>query len=399
MSSELCESAARLGYDVDWAHVREDVEDWVPREVDDIFHDLAKAVSARSREPDAVVNFGRAGVLDGIVRIARAMERLRAEGVVRDGTKLVGPSTHAAEVWGNKALIARSLRELRLPIPKTVEVDADSVANLARQVEDGAFPVPLVVKVVDLTGGVGMRFAGNARELVAAVRELSYLRRPMVASQFVDGDEVSVDLLRLGRDVLVYPPGFKRATDRDLTHADHKIKVNGVVRHIEAFDRDVVRIAESFDLQGFFSLEAVVTRARPAEWLILEGATRVTNNIQMQDASLGIDSFAAVVKYVTGQTWLPRQERLGLALSIPIYRHRGQRSVDELARYDWVRQVKLEDLAQMPDSRDDRTRLTVKMAVDGLDGQLRRIAEATGDDGVPARVREEIARVAATYDV
>lgn len=397
MARELCAAAARRGHAVEWEHVREDLTDWVPREADDIFRDLAAAVSRAGRAPDAVVSLGRVGVLGGIVRIARAMERLRAEGVVGPGTKLVGPSARAAEVWGDKALIARSLRCLGLPFPETVEVDLDTVGSLARRVEDGTFPAPLVVKVVDLTGGAGMRFAADAGELVAAVGELSRLRRPLVATRFVDGDEVSVDVLRLGEDVLLYPPGFKRATDHGLTHADHKIKVNGVVRHVPEFDRDVLRIAESFDLQGFFSLEAVVTRVRPAEWRILEGATRVTNNIQMQDASLGVDSFAALVDHIAGRPWRPRTERLGLALSIPIYRHQGQCSVDALAGHDWVRQVKLEDLAQMPDSRDRRTRLTVKIAVTDLDAQLDRIVAATGDESVPAGVNEEIARVAGTY--
>ena len=396
-ATELSAAVAKLGYDVDWEHVHEDVTDWVGRDGESIFRDLTAALTRLSGPPDAVVAFGRAGVPGGIVTIAGAVERLSTEGLIGPGTRVVGPSARAARVWCDKALIARSLRRLGEPIPETVEVDAASVPALAARMDAGDFPAGLVVKVVDLTGGLGMCYAGDGRDLARVVDRIGKLGRPMVASEFVDGDEVSVDLLRLGTDVLVYPPGFKRATDTGLTHADHKIKVNGVVRTVPEFERSVLRIAEAFDLQGFFSLEAVVTGTRPPAWRILEGATRLTNNIQMQDASLGIDSVALLARYVVDEPWLPVDERPGLGLSVPLYVHRGQSSVDALAAYPWVRQIKLEDLGEMPASRDDRVRLTVKMAVEDLDAQLAVIADATGDAAVGERVRREITRVGETY--
>ncbi|HUP60771.1 MAG TPA: hypothetical protein VNA69_10170 [Thermoanaerobaculia bacterium] len=396
-SREFCRVAERLEYEVEHQHVREDVQDWEVRETDEILADAVEALALLSRQPDAVINFGRASVPDGIRRIAVSMELLRADGRLAAGTKLIGPSARAAQVWGDKALIAESLRSLDLPIPATVDVDLGSVAELARRLERGEFPAPVVVKVVDLTGGSGMRYAADAEQLVKAVEELSQPGRRLVATEFVTGDEVSVDLLRLGTRTLLYPPGFKRVTDTDLTHADHKIKVNGLVREVPVFSRDMLRIAEAFDLQGFFSLEAVITSTDPIRWHILEGATRVTNNIQMQDASLGFDSFAAVLRYIKGEDWLDGPERLGLALSIPMYRHHGLESVQALSGLDWVRQVKLEDLAQMPDSKDVRLRLTAKMAVHDLGAQLAVIVAATGDTDLPHRVRVEIERVRATY--
>jgi hypothetical protein len=395
-SQELCDAGRRLGYVVGVEHVREDVRDWQARRVGAILRDAHDALGRLPRRPDAVVNFGRATVPDGIRRIAEASEHLRADHRL-DGATFVGPSAYAARVWGDKALIASSLRALGLPIPATVEVDKASVADLAAEVRLGQFPAPLVVKAVDLTGGSGMRYAANADELVDVVCQLSRPGRRLVATEFVVGDEVSVDLLRLGGRTLLYPPGFKRATDCMLTHADHKIKVNGVVREIPEFSKDLMRIAEAFSLQGFFSLEAVITSLKPPTWRILEGATRVTNNIQMQDASLGIDSYAAILRYATGQDWLDQPRRLSLALSIPIYQHRGEASVRALADHEWVRQVKLEDLKQMPDSKDTRVRLTVKMAVLDLDNQLATLTDATGANDLAGRVKAEVQRVQATY--
>jgi hypothetical protein len=396
-SRELGAAAERLGYRFETAHVREDVRDWLARDVSDLLAAARSALAHLPRRPDALVNFGRATVPDGIRRIAEVMERLRADGDLPPDTALVGPSEWAARVWGDKALTAAELRRLGLPIPQTSDVRAETLEGLILEVKQGRFPLPLVVKATDLTGGAGMRFVAHADQLAGAVGELAGSGHRLIATEFVSGDEVSVDLLRLGDRTLVYPPGFKRTTDPQLTHADHKVKVNGLVRSVPEFEWSVRRIAEVFDLQGFFSLEAVVVGTGPISWRILEGAARVTNNVQLQDASLRFDSFEAVLRYLVGEPWLPDDETPRLALSIPVYEHRGEESVEALAGLDWVRQVKLENLADMPDSRDSRVRLTVKMAVTDLDAQLRIIETATGDDTVTDRVRTEIDRIGARY--
>lgn len=396
-SADLARAVTQIGRKVSCMHVPEDIAEWsTPRNVDDIFRDMAEAVARCPVPPAAIVNFGRSTVPDGIRRIAEATERLAAK-FLSPTTKIIGPSERAAAVWGSKDLIADSLKQMEIPIPETVRVTQESAPTLTREINQRGTSGPLIVKVVDFSCGAGMRYVDTPDRLIAAVRELSYLKRPMIVTQFVYGDEVSVDILRLGSDIIVYPPGFKRATDKLLTHADHKVKVNGVVRAVPEFSRDIIRIAEEFDLQGFFSLEAVITSVSPMSWTILEGATRVTNNIQLQDASLGISSFLAVARYIAGEPWLPGAERLGLALSIPIYTHRGQQSVEELSSYGWVRQVKLEDLGELPDSRDKRVRLTVKMAVEDLEEQLCVIQQATGDTEIVVRVNDEVRRVRATY--
>jgi biotin carboxylase len=396
-SRDLAAAARRAGYCTKIAHVNEHVTDWVPRSVSEILADSRKALQAMNRPPDAMINLGRATVPDGIRRIAKVQEELRGNADVPGQTALIGPSESAARVWGDKSLIARSLARMRLPMPATAEVSAESVGQVTAQVRAGWMSLPLVVKAVHLTGGMGMRYVGEIGELPGVVHELSANGSRLVASEFVDGDEVSVDLLRLGKQVLVYPPGFKRHTDRGLTHADHKVKVNGIVRTIESYERDIVRIAKHFDLCGFFSLEGVITGTGPPRWKILEGATRITNNLQMQDASLAFDSLAALVRFLAGEPWLPSASEPRLALSVPIYDHRGTESLRALQVHPWVLQAKLEDLALMPGSSDNRVRLTVKMAVHDLNTQLKLLVEATGAPNIAGQVQQEVERVRKCY--
>src|SRR3954447_24660723 len=99
-SREFCRVAERLEYEVEHQHVREEVQDWEVRDTDEILADGVEALGQLSRQPDAVINFGRASIPDGIRRIAVIMELLRADGRLADGTKLIGPSARAAQVWG-----------------------------------------------------------------------------------------------------------------------------------------------------------------------------------------------------------------------------------------------------------------------------------------------------------
>jgi phosphoribosylaminoimidazole carboxylase (NCAIR synthetase) len=390
-SGELAGVARHYGMAV--RHVGESAEG-LARPAAEVVADC-RALIRTHTPPVAVIGLGRATVVGGIERVAQAVLALTADA---PGAVLVSPSPHAARVWGDKALIAESLTRLGIPVPATRRISAASAAQIARDMREGRFPVPAIVKVTNLTGGAGMRYVANPDDLAGAVAELGGNRRELIVTEFIEGDEISVDVLRLGSQTLLFPPGVKRVTDRELTHADHKIKVNGLFGVPPALARDAKRIAASFGLSGFFSLEGIVTRRRPVAWTVLEGATRVTNNKQMQDVSLGRDAFTYLCRYLRKEPWVPEPGPLALALSIPVYRHRGAESLAAVAGLGWVRQAKLENLAEMPLTRDHRTRLTLK--IDGsaqLAGRLSLLAGATGDDGLPSRVQAEVSRVRDLY--
>lgn len=390
-SRELAATAAAFDFEV--LHVDED-DGGVARDIHDMTRDTRARLLSRDDPPAATVNLGRATVTGGIERVAKVQASLRQR---LPEMEVVGPSPRAATVWGDKWLIARAMAELGVDTPKTWSVSDTGVAELVDAMRAGALRCPAVLKARTLTGGCGMLLVEHPDDLAPAVDKLEGAGHQLVLMEFVLGDEISVDVLRLGSRTLVYPPGIKRTTDPALTHADHKVKVNGLVDTPPALAEDVVRIAERFDLNGFFSLEAVVTSTGPARWHVLEGATRVTNNVQMQDVSVGHDAFAMVCRHLRGQEWFPSTRTRRLALSIPSYDHTCT-THQPIVELPWVRQVKEENLAEMPMSRDERTRLTVKLdaSVD-LDGRLATLERLTGDDGLGARARAEVDRVRAVY--
>lgn len=390
-SGELADVARNYGMTV--RHVDESTEGRA-RRAGDVVTDGRALIRAHG-PPVGVISLGRATIIGGIECVAQAAQALAADA---PGIHLVGPSPHAARVWGDKALIGESLTQLGIPVPATRRISAANAAQTARDMREGRFPAPAIVKVTNLTGGAGMRYVAGADDLGGAVAELGGHQRELIVTEFIEGDEISVDVLRLGSQTLLFPPGIKRVTDRELTHADHKIKVNGLFGVPPALARDAERIAASFGLQGFFSLEGIVTHRGPVAWMVLEGATRITNNKQMQDISLGCDAFTYLCRYLRDEPWVPEPGPLALALSIPVYRHRGAESLAAVGGLDWVRQAKLENLAEMPLTRDYRTRLTLK--IDGavrLTSRLSLLADATGDDGLPDRVQAEISRVRELY--
>ena len=397
-SSEFAEAIAK---DHHWcvSHIVEEAAPWTAKESSQLIAEARAILNNMNCPPKALVNLGRATVPYGIDAIAICCEALKAWNPELVDTAVIGPSFCAAQIFSDKWLIYKSLTEMGLALPVTRLISPETVNQLEQDLLAGVFPLPAVIKVTHLTGGCGMEFIAAPSDLIDAVSRLSGLNRRLILTEFVSGDEISFDVLRLGKECVVYPPGLKASTDANLTHADHKIKVNGYLGGMSSLETEVSRIAEHFDLQGFFSIEGVVTRREPLSWRILEGATRVTNNYQMQSASLRFDGFRAVSRYLRRRPWLPAEPRaVALALSIPIYTHQGKRSLDLLSGESWVLQAKVEHLAEMPLSRDTRSRLTVKMdADDNTAERLGLIEAATGDKSITKRVMDELQRLDRSY--
>jgi hypothetical protein len=397
-SSEFSEAIA---YDHDWSvcHIVEELAPWTAKESSQLLREAYVALREMGVPPKALVNLGRATVPYGIDAIAACCETLKASSPDLADVAVIGPSFSAARTFSDKWLIYESLTKIGLVLPVTRRISPETINLIEQDLSSGAFPLPAVVKVTDLTGGCGMEFIGESRDLDRTVERLSGLNHPLIITEFVCGDEISFDVLRLGKECLVYPPGLKACTDTNLTHADHKIKINGYLSGMESLEREIVCIVEHFDLQGFFSIEGVITGSDPLSWKILEGATRVTNNYQMQSASLRFDGFRAVSRYLRGHPWLPVPPRvLSLALSIPIYTHQGKDSLALISGEPWVLQAKIENLAEMPLSRDTRSRMTVKMAADqDLTRRLGLLEKATGDKLITDRVTKELQRLDRAY--
>lgn len=401
---QSAEFAAAARSDHPWQvhHVSEEDSPWQPKPVHVLLQETERLLDGLPAAPRALINFGRASIPHGIDIIAQCFHVVKGRRRGLDGTAIIGPSPEVARTFGDKWLTYKWLRQNRFPVPMTRCIPAYDNNTIDRDVNVGqSYPFPAALKATDLTGGAGMEYVATERDLRSAIHRLHILGRPLILSEFVCGDEVSLDVLRLGRDCIVFPPGLKRSTDQDLTHADHKIKVNGYVREFPELEVQVRDIVDRCDLQGFFSIEGVLVQAEQhaRQWLILEAATRVTNNYQLQTGSTGFDGFRAVSRYLRGAPW--RSEYRGgsdLALSIPIYQHFGDESVNQLLNRSWVLQVKLERLSEMPLARDGRVRLTVKMVASGdLGRRLAIVERATGDLSITGRVRAELERLYRAY--
>ncbi|MFB5089488.1 ATP-grasp domain-containing protein [Psychrobacillus sp. PGGUH221] len=376
-------------------HVVEELKPWTSKSLDEIMTECIDIIENMEFGPIAMINFGRASVPYGIDTIALCFEKLKEKYAEKlKETKIIGPTAEMAQIFSDKWLIFKSLSNLNLPLPRTLKVDKKSLNKVKEEILEGKISLPAIIKVTDLTGGSGMEYLDSINEIDKTVDILSQLDRDLIITEFVNGDEISFDVLRLGNECLVFPPGVKTKTDTNLTHADHKIKVNGLVKQMDSLEKQVKQISEYYDLQGFFSIEGVVTNNNPIEWKILEGATRVTNNYQMQNHSIGFDSFLAISRYLRGLSWMPDENNfMRLSLSIPIYVHRQNESLKLLQDQSWVLQVKIENLSEMPLSRDSRSRLTIKMEADrDLDERLSYIEKATGDSELIKRVNNELRR-------
>ena len=99
------------------------------------------------------------------------------------GIVFVGPSAEAISLAGNKREARRRLAEYSVPVLPGTEIDLDSDDDLTSQAEPIGYP--LMVKVSEGGGGIGMNLVGGPAQLERAVRRTRSSSRRAFGSQDV----------------------------------------------------------------------------------------------------------------------------------------------------------------------------------------------------------------------
>ncbi len=91
-------------------------------------------------------------------------------------------------------------RQLDLPSPRTVVVEGREKlpAFLDAKAE---IPMPLIVKPVSMSGGIGVRIVKTREELQEIICDVDYDHRPLVVQQYIEGEDIGLSLLSREGDI------------------------------------------------------------------------------------------------------------------------------------------------------------------------------------------------------
>jgi 8-oxo-dGTP pyrophosphatase MutT (NUDIX family) len=314
-----------------------------------------------SQEAAAFVNLGRGTVIGGLENIAKAWDLLREQHPNLKEAAFIGPSYEAAKTFFDKKLIWHAFEQEGIATPKTVELattlDTEEVVNRSMSV-----PFPAILKATQLSGGRGMKLVNSTDELLSAFDEFKKSGLgDLILTEYVDGIEVSFAVLRLGDTFMRMPACYKEETSLDLRHPDSKVKLAGGFKEFEDAYSAVEKLMAKLDITGWLYLEGILytdDAGQPAIKFI-EGATRLSGNSPIEVGSLeGFNFYRTLVQWIEDRS-IGFAYRNRLCIQHASFKHHGEADVEKLLALDWVLEASYEDLAKVPFSTDDRTRIRI----------------------------------------
>ncbi len=321
------------------------------------------------KEVSAFINLGRGTVIGGLENIAKAWDIIKERHPELKSILFVGPSHKAAKTFFDKKLIWRILEKEGIATPKTLEID--TTLNMEEIMKrSSGFPFPAVLKATKLSGGRGMKLVNSSEELGDTFNEFKKANLgELILTEYVDGIEVSFAVLRLGNTFMRMPACYKEKTSFDLKHPDSKVKLAGGFKEFEDAYGAVEKLMTTLNITGWLYLEGILHKDDNGKSTIqfIEGATRLSGNSPIEIGSLEGFNF-----YNTLMSWIENAcigfaHRNRLCIQYASFKHHGEADVKKLLALNWVLEARYEDLAKVPFSTDDRTRIRISFIGETFD--------------------------------
>lgn len=286
---------------------------------------------AVSEQVDCVISISgpdRLNLRDSLVK-----ETLEKE----HGVPVLANPLSAVRVAVDKAATKSWLRARGLPV--TTGSLARTVAEAKRLAKD--FGYPLVVKLPDHSGGVGMRIIKSPAEFA---RRLP-VKLPVLIEKFVSGPEFSVEVLNHNGQALPLSPVYKGMTDPEGIHPMERVKLAPApldapdVAHLRNLAK---RIVVALDLQPTADIDFVWGPDGPQ---VLEINPRFGGVTALSMAASGVPVYEALVDMALG-SWDPARYRLKrrFAADMPINSEIAADKIDQLLRVEGIFRIKLQRL-------------------------------------------------------
>lgn len=382
-------------------HISEESENGIAKSPSVLVDETKKLVRIVGRYPHAVVSFGRNTVIGSVENIATALDELRKLSEYNT-TKFIGPGVDTAYSFHDKWISTQILERNGFSVLRTVKVTDQNLKDIEGMLISGEFPSPALLKATNLTGGIGLRLVEEPSDLerqYASQKEQGITES--VLTEYLIGPEVSVELLYLDDEILVFPISIKDPTEKTLKHGDSKVKICGYINPIPSILNEAVAIARKYNTTGYFAIEGIMYDLKERKWKIMEGMTRFTGSYPMLNATLpSFDSLRAVFYYINGQPWYPRSEyNQVVVIQVPVFKENleeAEKMIQTLKEADWIVQARVDNLADLPLSIDGRIRIQVTFKAGEGDELARRceyLEDRLADTTVLPRIKTSLARL------
>jgi carbamoylphosphate synthase large subunit len=251
-------------------------------------------------------------------------EAIWIEEIHKKGIKVIGHSLSICELCRDKKQTKEFLQTIGVPVPREYKLSEIHEDNL-----------PIALKHTDLWEGKGVSIISEINGIPPN------LPSDIMAEQYIQGVEMSVQVIRYGNKTIVSPPVYKGTTSHQMIHPLKKTRIFPNPWHAETLNpivmKTALKIAEELKVEGPIDIDLVATSEE--EIYILEINSRLSG-VSRMICSAGHNVMDMLISMAVG-TWNSYQlPKHGVSMEIPVYCERNvllQYQESELFDYIYFR--------------------------------------------------------------
>ena len=233
---------------------------------------------------DAVVPL--IGIDPPLIDVAYMKEELEGE----YGIPVVAAGVRAVELTSNKIMTKEFYKDIGVATPDY------QILNSPDELE---MEFPVVLKQGEGQGGKDIKVAKSMEDVKDYFEEFNQA----LCEKFVEGAEISIEVLGYGGEYVALPPIYKGETTLEGTHPLNKVKTGPCM--VEGLDNNLVqhvayKIAKNLDSDGIFEMDFMFSKQKNQLYAI-EVNTRPNGTRYLTAATCGINSLCELVNMAIGE--------------------------------------------------------------------------------------------------
>ena len=288
---------SRLYDDIDWYVKRKNIESILTESNENAINlDLPDQVFivprgmdgpkqvAVMQNVDAIVPL--IGIDPPLIDVAHMKEEIEQE----HGIPVIAANVRAVELTSNKIKTKKFYDEIGVVTPEYQILDSP---------DDLTLEFPVVLKQGEGQGGKDIKIAKSMDD----VEEYFENFNQALCEQFIEGSEISIEVLGFNGEFVALPPIYKGETTFEGTHPLSKVKTGPCM--VQGLDNNLVqhtayKVAKNLDSDGIFEMDFMYSPEKDQLYAI-EVNTRPNGTRYLTTATCGVNSLCELVNMAIGE--------------------------------------------------------------------------------------------------
>ena len=239
---------------------------------------------AITHDVDAVIPL--IGIDPPLIQVARMKEEIESE----YGIPVIASNVRAVELTSNKINTKSFYNEIGVVTPDYQILSSPDELTLE---------FPVVLKQGEGQGGKDIKIAHNMEDVNEYFKDFDQA----LCEEFIEGSEISIEVLGFNGEYVALPPIYKGETTLEGTHPLNKVKLGPCL--IDGLDNNLIqqtayKVAKNLNSDGIFEMDFMYSHKKDQLYAI-EVNTRPNGTRYLTTATCGVNSLCELVNMACGE--------------------------------------------------------------------------------------------------